>query len=225
MIMRILVVEDDKELQGQLQRRLEHMGNYVNVAKDGLEALYYVGEYAIDLAIIDLGMPRMGGLEVIQRLREESHEFPMLILTARSGWRSKVEGLDAGADDYLTKPFQPEELEARVNALLRRSTGLSQSKLKIGPFTLDLKLSAVFVNNEEITLTAFEYKILEYFMMNPRKVTTKSMLIDRLYDDSEDKDSNVVEVIIARLRKKLDPDAKYQPIETLRGRGYRFICK
>jgi len=223
--MRILVVEDDKELQGQLQRRLEHMGNYVNVAKDGLEALYYVGEYAIDLAIIDLGMPRMGGLEVIQRLREESHEFPMLILTARSGWRSKVEGLDAGADDYLTKPFQPEELEARVNALLRRSTGLSQSKLKIGPFTLDLKLSAVFVNNEEITLTAFEYKILEYFMMNPRKVTTKSMLIDRLYDDSEDKDSNVVEVIIARLRKKLDPDAKYQPIETLRGRGYRFICK
>jgi two-component system response regulator PhoP len=225
MIMRILVVEDDKELQGQLQRRLEHMGNYVNVAKDGLEALYYVGEYAIDLAIIDLGMPRMGGLEVIQRLREESHEFPMLILTARSGWRSKVEGLDAGADDYLTKPFQPEELEARVNALLRRSTGLSQSKLKIGPFTLDLKLSAVFVNNEEITLTAFEYKILEYFMMNPRKVTTKSMLIDRLYDDSEDKDNNVVEVIIARLRKKLDPDAKYQPIETLRGRGYRFICK
>jgi two-component system response regulator PhoP len=223
--MRILLVEDDKELQGQLQRRLEHMGNQVNVAEDGIEALYYIGEYEIDLAIIDLGMPKMGGLEVIRRLRDENYEFPVLILTARSGWRSKVEGLDAGADDYLTKPFQPEELEARINALLRRTTGLSQSKLTVGPFTLDLKLSTAFVNNEEITLTAFEYKILEYFMMNPRKITTKSMLIDRLYDDSEDKDSNVVEVIIARLRKKLDPDANYQPIETLRGRGYRFICR
>jgi two-component system response regulator PhoP len=223
--MQILVVEDDKELQGQLQRRLEHMGNQVSVAEDGIEALYYVGEYEIDLAIIDLGMPKMGGLEVIRHLRNDNHAFPVLILTARSGWKSKVEGLDAGADDYLTKPFQPEELEARVNALLRRSTGLSQSKLKVGPFTLDLKLSTAFVNNEEIMLTAFEYKILEYFMMNPRKITTKSMLIDRLYDDSGDKDSNVVEVIIARLRKKLDPDAMYQPIETLRGRGYRFICK
>ena len=223
--MRILLVEDDKELQGQLQRSLEQLGNQVSVSEDGVEALYYIGEYEIDLAIIDLGMPKMGGLELIGRLRDDNHGFPVLILTARSSWKSKVEGLDAGADDYLTKPFQPEELEARVNALLRRTTGFSQSKLKIGTITLDLKLSAAFVNNQELKLTAFEYKILEYFMMNPRKITTKSMLIDRLYDESEDKDSNVVGVIIARLRKKLDPDANYQPIETLRGRGYRFMGK
>jgi two-component system response regulator PhoP len=218
-------VEDDRELQGQLQRRLEHMGYQVNTAEDGVEALFYIGEYDIDLAIVDLGLPKMDGIELIQRLRDDGQGFPVLILTARTSWKAKVKGLDAGADDYLTKPFQPEELEARINALLRRSMGYTQSQLQSGPITLDLKTSAVFLHDQELVLTAFEFKVLEYFMMNPKKITTKSMLIDRLYEDSEDKDSNVVEVIIARLRKKLDPGGHYQPIETLRGRGYRFVCE
>ncbi len=221
--MRVLLVEDDKELQGQLQRRLELMGYQVCVADDGVEALFYIGEYEIDLAIIDLGLPKMDGIELIQQLRGDNYGFPVLILTARTGWKAKVKGLDAGADDYLTKPFQVEELTARVNALLRRATGYTQSMLKVGPIALDIKSSAVYVDDREIDLTAFEYKVLEYFMMNPNKITTKSMLIDRLYEENEDRDSNVIEVIIARLRKKLDPDGRYQPIETLRGRGYRFM--
>jgi two-component system, OmpR family, response regulator PhoP len=221
--MRILLVEDDKELQGQLGRRLEHMGYQLNLAQDGEEALFYISEYEIDLAIVDLGLPKMDGIELIQRLRDDNYDFPVLILTARTGWKSKVKGLDAGADDYLTKPFQPEELMARINALLRRAAGFSQSKVTVGPISLDLKSSAVYVSDLEIDLTAFEYKVLECFMMSPGRIITKSMLTDRLYDDSDDKDSNVIEVIIARLRKKLDPQSRYQPIETLRGRGYRFM--
>lgn len=222
--MRILIVEDDKELQGQLQRRLQRVDYQVCVADDGVEALFFAGEYTIDLAVIDLGLPKMDGIELIQRLRDDGHGFPILILTARSSWKAKVKGLDAGADDYLTKPFQGEEMEARINALLRRSAGYTQPKLTLGPISLNIKTSEVYVEDCEVELTAFEFKILEFFMMNPRRVVTKSMLIDRLYDESEDKDSNVVEVIIARLRKKLDPGGDFQPIETLRGRGYRFMC-
>lgn len=221
--MRILIVEDDKELQGQLQRRLLHMNYQVSVAEDGVEALFYINEYEINLAIVDLGLPRMDGIELIQRLRDDNQDLPVLVLTARTGWKAKVKGLDAGADDYLTKPFQPEELEARVNALLRRAGGFTRSTLSVGPITLDTKTCAVYIDEQEIDLTAFEYKVLEYFIMNPGKIITKPMLIDRLYDDNEDKDSNVIEVIIARLRKKLAADSSYQPIETLRGRGYRFM--
>jgi len=221
--MRILLVEDDLELQGQLQRKLTQMGYQVSLAEDGIEALFYIAEYEINLAIIDLGLPRMDGMQLIQKLREDHQALPVLILTARTGWQSKVQGLNAGADDYLVKPFQFEELYARVNALLRRASGRTQTSLQIGPISLDISSHIVCVNGDEISLTAFEYKVLEYFMMNPQKITSKLTLIDRLYDGDEETDSNVIEVIIARLRKKLDPSGTLQPIETLRGRGYRFF--
>ncbi len=220
--MRILVVEDDLEIQGQLQRKLSHMGYQVSVAEDGVEALFYLAEYDIALVIVDLGLPRMDGMQLIQQLRTNNHELPVLILTARTGWQSKVQGLNAGADDYLVKPFQFEELVARVNALLRRSSGRTQTKLQIGPICRDMSSQIVCVNNEEVSLTAFEFKVLEYFMMNPQKITSKFTLIDQLYGTDDETESNVIEVIIARLRKKLDPRGTLQPIETLRGRGYRF---
>ncbi|MFK7729997.1 MAG: response regulator transcription factor [Pseudomonadales bacterium] len=218
----LLLVEDDLELQGQLRRRFERLGHRVHATSDGYEALYYAKEYEVDLAIIDLGLPKIDGIDLIKRLRDDDHTFPTLILTARSGWKAKVVGLDSGADDYLTKPFQTEELDARVNALIRRASGSTSSKLSSGPYTLDLKTSGVFVNGEEVMLTAFEFTVLEYFLRNQKKIITKSMLIDRLYDGDDDKDSNVLEVIIARLRKKLDPNGDHPPIETLRGRGYRW---
>lgn len=220
--MRILVVEDDLEIQGQLDRKLTQLGYQVSTASDGLEAMFYLTEYEVSLAIVDLGLPRMDGMSLIQQLRAEEHGLPVLILTARTNWKSKVEGLNSGADDYLVKPFQFEELAARVNALLRRSSGKTKSKLKNGPLCLEMSTQVVSSNNEEIDLTAFEYKVLEYFMMNPQKITSKFTLIDQLYDTNEEADSNVIEVIIARLRKKLDPDGSLKPIETLRGRGYRF---
>mgnify|MGYP000515238117 CR=1 FL=1 len=221
--MRILLVEDDKEIQGQLQKLLERREFQLSLADDGIEALYHVGEYEIDLAIVDLGLPKMDGLELIRKLRDGQQTFPILVLTARSAWKAKVEGLDAGADDYLTKPFQPEELLARVNALLRRSSGRTSSRVELGPLSLDTRSNAIYLNELELDLTAFEFKVLEQFLMQPNKIITRSMLIDRLYDQQEDRDSNVVEVIIARLRKKLDYDGGYRPIETLRGRGYRFV--
>jgi two-component system response regulator PhoP len=221
--MHILLVEDDKELQGQLRRKLSYMGFQVSVAEDGVEALYYITEYEIDLAIVDLGLPRMDGMQLIMQLRETAQELPVLILTARTGWQSKVQGLNAGADDYLVKPFQFEELNARVNALLRRASGPTQATLQIGPIRLDVSSQIVSVNDDEIGLTAFEFKVLEYFMTNPQKITSKFTLMDRLYDGNEETESNVIEVIIARLRKKLDPCGALQPIETLRGRGYRFM--
>ena len=221
--MRLLLVEDDKELQGQLRRMLEHQGNQVAVAEDGIEALYYVNDYEIDLAVIDLGLPKLDGIDLIRQVREAGFGFPILILTARTGWKAKVKGLDAGADDYLTKPFQPEELSARINALLRRLSGFTQARLTIGPISMDIKASVVYVREEEVDLTTFEFKVLEHFMMNPGRLTTKAALIDRLYDDEEDKSSNVIEVIIARLRKKLDPKGELRLIDTLRGRGYRFM--
>jgi len=221
--MRILLVEDDLEIQQQLQALFERREFQVNVASDGMEALFYAGEYEIDLAVVDLGLPKMDGLELIEKLRQGRREFPILVLTARSTWKSKVQGLDAGADDYLTKPFQPEELLARVNALLRRAHGRTSTRLELGPLALDTRSHVIYLHDQEMDLTAFEFKVLEHFLMHPGKIVTRTMLIDRLYDDQEDRDSNVVEVIIARLRKKLSVKDDYRPIETLRGRGYRFV--
>jgi len=221
--MRILLVEDDLEIQQQLQALFERREFQVNVASDGMEALFYAGEYEIDLAVVDLGLPKMDGLELIEKLRQGRREFPILVLTARSTWKSKVQGLDAGADDYLTKPFQPEELLARVNALLRRAHGRTSTRLELGPLALDTRSHVIYLHDQEMDLTAFEFKVLEHFLMHPGKIVTRTMLIDRLYDDQEDRDSNVVEVIIARLRKKLGVRDEYRPIETLRGRGYRFV--
>ncbi|MFT5134415.1 MAG: two-component system response regulator PhoP [Gammaproteobacteria bacterium] len=158
--MRLLLVEDDKELQGQLRRMLEREGNSVDVAEDGMEALYYINDYEIDLAVIDLGLPKLDGIDLICQIRKAGFGFPILVLTARTGWKAKVKGLDAGADDYLTKPFQPEELSARINALLRRVSGFTQARLTIGPISMDIKANVVYVREEEIGLTTFEFKLL-----------------------------------------------------------------
>ncbi len=220
--MRILVVEDEESLRTQLESSLTKEGFVVDVARDGEEGLYFGNEYPIDIAIIDLGLPKISGMEVITKLRTNKKQFPILILTANGRWQDKVEGLSAGADDYLVKPFQMEELLARINALIRRSNGWSQASLECGPIRLNLASKKVLLNNLEVELTAYEFKVLEYLMLHTGAVVSKSELTEHIYSDDDDRDSNVIEVFIRRLRKKLDPDDKLKPIETLRGVGYRL---
>jgi two-component system response regulator PhoP len=223
--MRILVVEDEADLREPLAERLKSEGYTVDQAADGREGLFLGREYAIDLGIIDIGLPGMSGIELIQALRKEAKNYPILILTARGNWQDKVEGLEAGADDYLVKPFHIEELLARVNALLRRSAGWSQPVLNCGPVILDTRTQTVRLNDRPVDLTAYEYKVLEYMMLHAGEVVSKTDLTEHIYDQDWDRDSNVIEVFVRRLRKKLDPDETYRPIETLRGRGYRFILQ
>ncbi len=167
----------------------------------------------------------MSGIEIIQKLREQGHTLPILILTARSRWQEKVEGLEAGADDYLVKPFQMEELIARLKALLRRATGSATTDLSCGCITLKVETQQVVRNDDIIEVTAFEYRLLEYLIRHSTEAISKTRLADYLYPHDDDRDSNVIEVLIGRLRKKLDPDGKLKPIETLRNRGYRFtLC-
>jgi len=220
--MRILLVEDDTALQASLTGILRDAGYAVDVSGDGIEGLFFGEEYPIDLAIIDLGLPGMSGLELIRSLRKQERDFPILILTARSEWQDKVEGLESGADDYLTKPFHPEELKARVGALLRRSAGRAQPLVELGPLTIDLVSQRVFRGEEEIELTTYEYKVFEYLLMHPDEVVTKTVLSEHIYEEDADRDSNVIEVFIGRLRKKIDPGGELNPVETLRGRGYRL---
>lgn len=220
--MRILLIEDDARLADPLSAQLREAGFAVDVSADGVEGLFFGAEYPIDLAIIDLGLPGMSGIEVIRRLRGEGRDFPILILTARSEWQDKVTGLEAGADDYLTKPFHFEELLARVNALLRRAAGHAKPRITLGPFTVDLTAQRVFRGEDEVDLTTFEFKVLHYLVMHPGEVVTKTDLSEHIYEEDADRDSNVIEVFIGRLRRKLDPDGSLAPIETLRGRGYRL---
>ena len=220
--MRILIIEDELSLQQQLADELRKQDYVVDLASDGEEGLYYGKEYPVDLAIIDLGLPKIDGVEVIKQLRAEGLAYPILILTARNRWQEKVEGLESGADDYLTKPFHPEELSARIKVLLRRSVGLADSILACGPVKIDTSSKQVFLNDEAITITAYEYRLLSYLMMHTGKVLSKRELVDHIYEEDDDRDSNTIEVFIRRLRKKLDPDSTLKPIETQRGRGYRF---
>jgi two-component system response regulator PhoP len=220
--MRVLVVEDEAPLLDQLVSRLEEDGYAVDKATDGEEGLYLGKEYPIDVAIIDLGLPNLSGIDLIKQLRASDKSFPILILTARSRWQDKVEGLEAGGDDYLVKPFHLEELLARIKALLRRSAGWSQAEIKCGPVSLNTNTQEVCVDDRVLDLTAYEYKVLEYLMLHAGQVVSKTVLTEHIYDQDYDRDSNVIEVFIRRLRRKLDPDEKYNPIETLRGRGYRF---
>lgn len=221
--MRLLIVEDTPQLLVQLDMFFQKNGFSVDLADDGERALYLLKEYEYDAAIIDLGLPKLDGLEVIKAARKLDIKVPVLILTARDSWQQKVDGLDAGGDDYLTKPFHEEELLARVKALIRRSSGHASSELKAGPITLDLSLQQVYVSEQPLELTAYEYKVLEYLMLHPKKVISKSELTEHIYDQDFDLDSNVIEVFVGRLRKKLDPDNSIKPIETLRGRGYRLF--
>ena len=223
--MRLLVVEDDNALRESLVEQLKQAGFNVDAAADGEEGLYCGREYSIDLAIIDLGLPKVPGLDLIKTLRSEGKSYPILILTARDRWQDKVEGLQAGADDYVAKPFHFEELMARVQALLRRSGGWAQPVLKCGPVALDPRTQEVTVNDQRVELTSFEYRILEYLIHRAGEVISKTELTERLYAQDFDRDSNTIEVFIGRLRRKLDPDDTIKPIETLRGRGYRFALQ
>lgn len=220
--MRILVIEDEPILQEQLAAILTKQGYAVDCAGDGEEGLYQGTEYPYDLAIIDLGLPKIDGIEVIKRLRKDNKNFPILILTARDQWQEKVIGLDSGGDDYLTKPFEMDELLARVKALLRRSVGMASATQNFGPLTLDLNAQSIAVDGSEVELTAYEYKVMEYLLTHPHQVISKSVLTEHIYDQDYDRDSNVIEVFVRRLRLKIDPENKILPIETLRGRGYRI---
>ena len=223
--MRLLVVEDDDTLRESLKEQLLAEGYRVEAAADGEEGLYFAREYPIDLAIIDLGLPGIPGIDLIKQLRSAGYAYPVLILTARDGWQDKVDGLQAGADDYVSKPFHFPEVSARINALLRRAGGRGSAVLDCGVVKLDTSAQTLLVNDAAVELTSFEYQLLEYLMMRAGEVVSKTELTDRLYDQDYERDSNVIEVFVGRLRKKLDPDNSLKPIETLRGRGYRFALE
>ncbi|TAK62162.1 response regulator transcription factor [Methylobacter sp.] len=218
--MRILVVEDEVKLCEQIQQFFADKGFAVDTANTGRDGYYMGKEYPIDAAVVDIGLPDFSGIELIKRLRKDKIAVPILILTARSRWQEKVEGLEAGADDYLVKPFHYEELLARINALIRRSAGVAHPVLTHDNIELDTVAQEVTVSGVRQELTAYEYKVLEYLMFRKGEVVSKSVLTAHIYDEDFERDSNVLEVFIGRLRKKLDPDGTRKPIETLRGRGY-----
>ena len=220
--MRALVIEDDPDLLTQVVRYFTDEGFVVDTAADGEQGLYKATEFPVDLAIVDLGLPKVSGVEIIKQARKKGCAYPILILTARDGWESKVAGLEAGADDYLVKPFHREELLARSRALLRRSGGWAQSALESGPVTMDTAAKSVVLRGAAVDLTAYEYRLLEYLLLHAGKVVSKSTLTEHLYAEDAERDSNVIEVFVRRLRTKLDPDGQLQPIETLRGQGYRW---
>ena len=211
--------------RSSLAAQLEQAGYSVERSTDGREGLYYAREYPVDLAIVDLGLPSMSGVELIKQLRADGKEYPILVLTARDRWQDKVEVLKLGADDYVVKPFNVEELLARVDALLRRAGGWAQSELVCGPIVLDTRTQEVKVNGAKLELTSFEYKLLEYLMLHAGEVLSKTQITEALYSEDFERDSNVIEVFIGRLRRKLDPENSYKPIETLRGRGYRLAAE
>jgi two-component system response regulator PhoP len=223
--MRLLLIEDDAILRLGLKRQLEADGYRVDLAVDGEDGLFQAREYPLDLAIVDLGLPKVNGLTVVQTLRAEGRTLPILILTARGSWQDKVTGLEAGADDYLVKPFEYPELAARVKALLRRSLKATSDVLTLGALELDFSAQTARLNHETLELTTFEYRVLEFLVRERARVVSKQELSDYLYPHDEDRDSNVLAVLVGRLRRKLDPDGTRVPIETLRGRGYRFVMQ
>ncbi|MCJ8319347.1 MAG: response regulator transcription factor [Colwellia sp.] len=220
--MRLLLVEDDLSLQNNLKKSLVKANYSVDVASDGQDGLYQGEEYNYDAAIIDVGLPIIDGISLIKSLRGQNIDYPILVLTARDSWQDKVAGLDAGADDYLTKPFQTEELLARLNALIRRSVGQANPVLTNGPLSIDTTSYQVSVNEIIIKLSSSEYKLLAYLMLHKGEVKSKAVLTEHIYDQDFDLDSNVIEVFIRRLRKKLDPNNQYDFIVTHRGLGYQL---
>ncbi len=223
--MRLLLIEDDAVLRLGIKRQLEADGYRVDTAADGEDGLFQAREYPVDLAIVDLGLPKVNGLTVVQTLRAEGRSLPILILTARGSWQDKVQGLETGADDYLVKPFDYPELAARIKALLRRALKATSDVLKLGALEIDFSAQAAKLDGQALDLTTFEYRVLEYLVRERARVVSKQELSDYLYPHDEDRDSNVLEVLVGRLRRKLDPEGKLAPIETLRGRGYRFVLQ
>lgn len=221
--MKILIVEDEQLLRHHLSVRLADIGHIVSAVSNAIEALDSIKENNYDIAIIDIGLPGgMNGLELIRQLRAENYTFPILILTARGNWQDKVEGLSTGADDYVVKPFQFEELEARLNVLSRRASGIVQPTITAGNLRLDLNRKRAFAGDKPLQLTAYEYRLLEYLMRHHQQVVAKERLMEQLYKDEEERDSNVIEVLVGRLRRKLESQCGQQPIETVRGQGYLF---
>lgn len=223
--MRVLIVEDEPELLDYLTRKLEAEGFACDKSADGEDALFLGQEYDYDLAIVDLGLPKLDGIQLITRWREQNRNFPVLVLTARGKWQDKVAGLEAGADDYVVKPFQIEEILARANALIRRSAGYASPEMRFENICIDTRAKSVRVDEQSLDLTTYEYNSLEYLASRHGQIVSKTELTEHLYDQDFDRDSNVIEVFIARLRKKLDPDGAIKPITTVRGRGYRFELK
>lgn len=223
--MRILLIEDELTLQQQLRKQLEEHSYTVDTSADGNDGLFIAREYPLDAAIIDIGLPGISGLDVIRALRAEGNTLPILVLTARGQWQDKVAGLEAGADDYLTKPFHFEELNARLQALLRRSAKVATNTMQCGSLHIDFTQQQASIDDQLLNLTSFEYRLLEHMVRHAGEVLSKAALADYLYPHDDDCDSNVIEVMIGRLRKKLDQKGSQTPIETLRGRGYRFtLC-
>lgn len=220
--MRALIVEDEPTLRLQLVTALREQGFAIDETGDGEEGLYLAMAMPLDLAIVDLGLPGTDGLSLIRALRKDGKSYPVLILTARDSWQDKVDGLEAGADDYLTKPFHVEELMARIRALLRRTGGWSDSIMQFERLSIDTRAQQVTVDGNVVDLTAYEYRVLAYLATQGGRVISKSILLDHLYDEDTDRDPNILEVFIRRLRQKLDADKSLNPIETLRGRGYRL---
>lgn len=216
--MRVLVVEDEPTLAAQLRQMLEAAGYAVDHAADGRQAWYLGGVESYDAVVLDLGLPLLDGLTVLQRWRAEGVTAPVLILTARDAWHEKVAGIDAGADDYLAKPFHGEELLARLRALIRRAHGRTSPVLACGPLTLDTRSGRASVDGEPLALTAHELRLLSHLMHRPDTLVSRAELTDHLYAQDRERDSNTIEVFIARLRKKLPPGL----IETVRGMGYRL---
>ncbi|CAM1641007.1 response regulator transcription factor [Bartonella apihabitans] len=216
--MRILVVEDDRELNRQLVAALNSAGYVVDHAYDGEEGYFLGDTEAYDAVVLDIGLPKMDGISIVEHWRENSRSMPVLILTARDRWSDKVAGIDAGADDYVTKPFHMEEVLARLRGLIRRASGHASSELVCGPVVLDTKTSRVTVDDNQIKLTSLEFALLSYLMHHQGEIISRTDLTEHLYDQDFDRDSNTIEVFIGRLRKKLGVDV----IETIRGMGYRL---
>lgn len=216
--MRILLVEDEPDISRQLKAALTDAGYVVDVAPDGEEGQFLGETEPYDAVVLDLGLPKVDGVSVLERWRRAGLATPVLILTARGGWSDKVAGFDAGADDYLTKPFHTEELLARLRALLRRAAGHAQPQLSCGDLRLDPKAARATVNGEPLRLTSLEYRMLHYMMMHRDRVISRTELVEHLYDQDFDRDSNTIEVFVGRLRKKIGQDR----IETVRGLGYRL---
>ena len=220
--MRVLLVEDEDALRGQMAGQIKAEGWAVDEAADGEEGLYCGREFPIDIAVVDLGLPKLTGDEVIRKWREDGRTFPVLVLTARGRWQDKVDGLEAGADDYLVKPVHPEEFLARLRALVRRAAGWSSNSITCDPVSLDTRAKSVQVAGSPVEVTAYEYKVVEYLMLHAGEVVSKTELGEHVYEEDLDPDSNVLEVLVGRLRRKLDPARDLLPIETIRGQGYRF---
>ena len=219
---RLLLIEDEDKLRQQLVDILARHGYKVEACADGQQGLNIAQKYQYDIAVIDLGLPKVSGIEIIEKIRQDGKDYPVIILTARGDWKDKVDGLAAGADDYLVKPFHVQELLARLDALVRRASGKFRPAISFGPVHMDTKGKRVEVDGKRVELTAYEFNLLEYLMLRPGEVVSKTELTEHLYDQDFDRDSNVIEVFVGRLRKKLDPDNAFKPIETVRGQGYRF---